>query len=52
MSVWRRSGSRKSLKKSDISRPSHFEHRIHADFDPLTGDIRGLPLVSFFFVNF
>lgn len=45
MSVWRRNGYRKSIKKSDISKPLHFEHRIHADFDPLTGDIIGLPLV-------
>lgn len=51
MSLWRGGKNRKSFKKSDISKPTEFEHRIHADFDPITGDIRGLPLVNFFFFN-
>lgn len=47
MSIWRGGKNRKSFKKSDISKPTQFEHRIHADFDPITGDIRGLPVVFF-----
>ncbi|KAI3422184.1 hypothetical protein GPALN_012717 [Globodera pallida] len=37
--------ARKSVKlrKGDISRPTNFIHRIHADYDPRTGDLRGLP---------
>ncbi|KAJ1369798.1 Serine/threonine-protein kinase PAK 2 [Parelaphostrongylus tenuis] len=34
---------RKKLKKSEISTPSNFEHRIHAGYDPRTGTYTGLP---------
>ncbi|WKY08985.1 hypothetical protein Q1695_001837 [Nippostrongylus brasiliensis] len=34
---------RKKLKKSEISTPSNFEHRIHAGYDPRTGMYTGLP---------
>uniref|UniRef100_A0A914DTF1 CRIB domain-containing protein n=1 Tax=Acrobeloides nanus TaxID=290746 RepID=A0A914DTF1_9BILA len=33
----------KRLKKTDISTPSNFEHRIHAVIDPTTGTLTGLP---------
>ena len=36
---------RKKLKKSEISTPSNFEHRIHAGYDPKTGLYTGLPRV-------
>ncbi|VDM53702.1 unnamed protein product [Angiostrongylus costaricensis] len=34
---------RKKLKKSEISTPSNFEHRIHAGYDARTGTYTGLP---------
>ncbi|KAK6757652.1 hypothetical protein RB195_015455 [Necator americanus] len=34
---------RKKLKKSEISTPSNFEHRIHAGYDARTGMYTGLP---------
>lgn len=37
----------KRLKKSEISSPSNFEHRIHAVIDPNTGTLTGLPRVRF-----
>uniref|UniRef100_A0A915E366 non-specific serine/threonine protein kinase n=1 Tax=Ditylenchus dipsaci TaxID=166011 RepID=A0A915E366_9BILA len=39
----RNGGNRKSFKKSDISKPLNFEHRIHAEITN-GGDIRGLPI--------
>lgn len=34
---------RRKVKKSEISTPSNFEHRIHAGFDARTGSYTGLP---------
>lgn len=34
---------RRKVKKSEISTPSNFEHRIHAGFDARTGTYTGLP---------
>uniref|UniRef100_A0A1I7V4R9 non-specific serine/threonine protein kinase n=1 Tax=Caenorhabditis tropicalis TaxID=1561998 RepID=A0A1I7V4R9_9PELO len=34
---------RRKVKKSEISTPSNFEHRIHAGFDTRTGTYTGLP---------
>ncbi|GMT08872.1 hypothetical protein PFISCL1PPCAC_169 [Pristionchus fissidentatus] len=34
---------RRRLKKSEIGTPTDFQHRIHAGFDPNTGQYSGLP---------
>ncbi|GMS77900.1 hypothetical protein PENTCL1PPCAC_75 [Pristionchus entomophagus] len=34
---------RRRLKKSEIGTPTDFQHRIHAGFDPATGQYSGLP---------
>lgn len=38
---------RRKPRKVEISNPMNFEHRIHAGFDPVTGQYHGLPKVEF-----
>lgn len=37
---------RRRAKKIEISAPTNFVHRIHAGYDPSTGEYHGLPKVT------